>query len=492
MRTISAPPRVTTVRNRDMPSLGEYYDEISESLGFEPYLWQSLVNDVGTQLSERPNPFPGQSRLTVHAQYVGAMVGRQSGKTKWAAARVAGQALLPYRKDIADLVGLDSIIPQRIIYTAQRRVTAVDRWKEHCAIIADSPLGRYVEHIAGQTGHERLTFTNGSTYSPVTPNRNAARGMSADLVVVDEALTHPLWLLGVLRPTMAQRHSANGCIGAQFVVISNAGTDDSELLNHLQELGHKAIADGDDSRVWCEWSMEPGADPLAVQTWLDTMPTLNQPNGVSIDFMREEIKSMRLPDFMREYLCVRTGASDDRVIDWDQWVSLNRPDINIGADVVIGVDVSWNRDRASIVAAGRKDDYLPLEVIEAREGVEWLTERVAGICERWQCPAVIDTGGPAAALHIALENRGIEVIPFAARDVANAAGFFYDAVRARRIAHLDDYRLNDAVRGATKRPIGERWGFNRKGNVDISPLVAASFAVYAIESGRFDKPTLFT
>jgi hypothetical protein len=93
---------------------------------------------------------------------------------------------------------------------------------------------------------------------------------------------------------------------------------------------------------------------------------------------------------------------------------------------------------------------------------------------------------------MALENRGIEVIPFAARDVANAAGFFYDNVRSKRITHLDDYRLNDAVKGATKRPIGERWGFNRKGNVDISPLVAASFAVYAIESGRFDKPTLFT
>jgi hypothetical protein len=57
---------------------------------------------------------------------------------------------------------------------------------------------------------------------------------------------------------------------------------------------------------------------------------------------------------------------------------------------------------------------------------------------------------------------------------------------------MNDYRLNDAIKGATKRPIGERWGFNRKGNVDIAPLVAASFAVYAIESGRFDKPTLFT
>jgi hypothetical protein len=493
MHTIAAPPRVYTPRDLKYQSLGWYFDEISNQLGHEPYLWQSLVNEVSTQLSERADPFPGQSALKLHSQHVGAMVGRQSGKTAWAASRVAGQALLTYRTDIAQLVGLSSIEPQRILYTAQNRVSAVERWKEHCAIILDSPLGRYVERLAGQTGHERLTFTNGSTYEPVTPNRNAARGIAADLVIVDEALKHPIWLLGTLRPTMAQRHSANGCIGSQFVVISNAGTDDSELLNHIQELGHEAIQNGDDSRVWLEWSMAPGSDPLAESTWLDTMPTLNQPNGIGLDFIRDEVKSMRMGDFMREYLCHRISDSDDRVISWDQWQTLYRDDLWVApTDFVVAIDVSWDRSRASIVSASATGGYLPVEVIEAKEGVDWLVERVAGIAERHGCPVVLDTGGPAAAMHLILENRGIEVIPFAAKDVANAAGCFYDNVRSKRVAHANDYRLNDAVKGATKRPIGERWGFNRKGNTDISPLVAASFAVYAIESGRFDKPMIFS
>jgi hypothetical protein len=492
MITTAAPPRVATKRDEFKSSLGPYFDQISQELGFEPYLWQSLVNDVSSMLSPRDESFPGQSALKFHSSHVGVLVGRQSGKTKWAAARVTGQALLPNRDDIAELVGLRRIIPQKIIYTAQKRTTAVERWREHCGVILDSPLGRYVEHLGTQNGHESLTFTNGSTYSPVTPSKNAARGIAADLIIVDEALTHPMWLLGTLRPTMAQRHSANGCIGSQFIVISNAGTDDSELLNHLQELGHRAIKADDDSRVWLEWSMEPGSDPLAEATWIDTMPTLNQPNGISLEFMREEIQSMRLGDFMREYLCHKTNDSDDRVIDYDQWMTLHRDDVWLPNDPVLAIDVSWDRQRAAIVACSNVGEYLPIEVIDSREGVDWLVDRTIDIAERRGCAVVVDTGGPAASLVMILENRGIEVIPYAAKDVANAAGCFYDNVRNKRITHMNDYRLNDAIKGATKRPIGERWGFNRKGNVDISPLVAASFAVYAIESGRYDKPTLFT
>lgn len=491
MESVATNPRIGTRRNESMPTLGDYFDSITEELGLHPHQWQSHLNAVSTQLSPRETFFEGQSTWKLHAQHAGAMVGRQAGKTSWAVGRVTGQALLPHQKDIAQLVGLDRIIPQHILYTAQRRVTAVDKWREHCDAIVASPLGRWIEYVATRTGHECCYFTNGSTYKPVTPNRNAARGLVADLIIVDEALTHPLWLLSTLRPTMAQRHSANGCIGAQFVVIGNAGTDDSELLNHLQELGQMAVRTGDDSRVWLEWSMEPGDDPLDPTTWIKTMPTLNQPNGISMEFLIEESKSMRLSDFMREYLCFRINDSDDRVIDWEQWKSLIRYDVINSGDALIAIDVSWDRARAAIVACSNVDGYLPVEVIDAKEGVDWLVDRTIEIAERNRCPVVVDTGGPAAAMHLILENRGIEVIPFAAKDVAMAAGCFYDNVRNKRICHLDDYRLNDAIKGATKRPIGERWGFNRKGNVDISPLVAASFAVWAIDSGRFDKPSIF-
>lgn len=485
-------PRIGTPRNPQLQSLGWYLDETAELLGFDPHGWQRHLNDVSMQISERETIHPGMSRMKLHAQHIGCMVGRQSGKTAWAATRVVAQALLPHRKDVAQTMGLLRVAPQHIAYTAQRGINARERWREHIDIMQSTDVATYIDDVRLGIGTECLTFINGSTYRPLTPNKNGARGASLDLIIVDEALAHPMWLLGVLRPTMSQRHGAVGCIGAQFVVISNAGTEDSELLNHLQELGHESIRHFNDQRVWMEWSMEPGSDPLSQNTWSDTMPTMNQPNGIPLDYVKEECETMKLDDFMREYLCVRIPKSDQALFDFDQWRSLNRDDVYVTGDLVIAIDVRPDRQGASIVAASRNGNYIPVEVIESREGVEWLPDRAAEIAERHRCPVIVDTGGPAAAMHMILEGRGVEVIPFAAKDVAISAACFYDAVRAGTITHLNDYRLNDAVRSVTKRPIGERWAYARKGNVDISPLVAASFAVWGIDSGTNDKPMIYT
>lgn len=478
-------PRVGTARNPTRPTLGPYIDETARTMGFEPHAWQTLLSDVSLELSTRPD-----GRLRLHGQYVGALVGRQSGKTAWCAARVVAQCLLPERPDIAAIVGNDRIGPQHVAYTAQSRTVAVSRWLEHVDII-ERTIGRERAKVRYATGREVMEFVNGSTYRPVTPNRTGARGLSLDLVIVDEALAHPLWLLAVLRPTQSQRDNAPDGIGAQFVVVSNAGDDDSELLNRMQDLGHESMTDPDSRRVWMEWSADPEADPLAETTWLTTMPTLEQPNGIALEFVRTEAQTLPLDQFMREYLCVRLARSQQQIIPSELWHDLYRSDVVIPPDLAIAIDVTPDRGRASIVAAGQVDHYLPIEIIQAQEGLEWCIRRVTEICQRWSAPVAIDIAGPAATMIPALEAAGVTVLPLAARDVADAAAMFYDATLQRRICHLNDHRMNDAVTGASKRAVGQRWAFDRRGNVDISPLVAASFAIWAIETNRAETPTIW-
>ena len=491
VRQDPAAPRMATARNWDLPSLGWYFTEQGNKLGYQFHEWQTLLSDVSSQLAPREDVHEGMSTLKFNAQHVGCIVGRQSGKTAWAVTRIASQCMLPERRDIADMVGLHKIAPQKVIYTAQSRLNATEKWREHTEIMLNSWLVEYIYNVRKQIGSECVTFTNGSTYEPVTPNRTGGRGKSTDLVIVDEALAHPMWLLSVLRPTMAQRHSAAGCLGAQFIVISNAGNDDSELLNHLQDLGHEGIRNGNDKRVWLEWSMEPGSDPLDPQTWVDTMPTVDQPNGIGMDFLKEELETMRLEDFMREYLCVRVPRSEITLIPFDHWMELYRSDVTVSDQGIIAVDVSPGRQRASIVACSSVGEYLPIEVIRSKEGLEWVVDAVEEITNRWSCSVVIDAGGPAGSMIPVLQARGIDVMTIAAREVAHAAANFYDCVLGKRVTHLNDFRLNDAVKGVTKRPVGERWAFDRNGNVDITPLVAASFAVWAIETGWNDKPAIF-
>ena len=64
------------------------------------------------------------------------------------------------------------------------------------------------------------------------------------------------------------------------------------------------------------------------------------------------------------------------------------------------------------------------------------------------------------------------------RDYVRACGAFYDAVKDHRVAHLDDWRLNDAVRSASRRALGQAWAWDRRGSSSIAPLVAATLATW--------------
>lgn len=488
---VAPAPRLGTVRRPERLTLGSYLAEVGEGLGFDFHDWQHLLSDTSMELIPRTKVEPNLSALRLNAQYVGALVGRQSGKTAWSTARVVAQCSLPDRPDIAEMVGLPYFSAQHVAYTAQSRTVAVAKWQEHLGVIEASPYASRLRKVINSTGRECAFFANGSTYRPVTPNRTGARGLTLDVAIVDEALAHPMWLLGALRPTMAQRDGAPLSLGAQFIVISNAGDEDSELLNRMQDLGVESLAVPDSRRVWLEWSMSPEADPLAESTWLDTMPTLELPNGIDMEFIRTEAETMPLDQFMREYLCHRVPKSQEQLISMERWMEGYRIDVIVPGDLALALDVAPDRQRASLVACGAQGDYLPIEVIESREGLEWVLERTADVAARHQSPVVIDSAGPAASLIPALEARRVTVMPIATREVANAAAMFYDAVLAKRVCHLNDYRLNDAVTGASKRAMGQRWAFDRRGHVDISPLVAASFAVWAIETGELQKPTIY-
>ena len=49
----------------------------------------------------------------------------------------------------------------------------------------------------------------------------------------------------------------------------------------------------------------------------------------------------------------------------------------------------------------------------------------------------------------------------------------------KALRHLGGLELRQAVKGATKRPLGDAWAWSRrKSTVDISPLVAATLALW--------------
>ena len=75
--------------------------------------------------------------------------------------------------------------------------------------------------------------------------------------------------------------------------------------------------------------------------------------------------------------------------------------------------------------------------------------------------------------------------------MTNACGEFLDLVRAEQLFHLDDPVLNAAVEGAVQRDLGDAWAWaRRKSANNVSPLVAASLAVYAVSQQQRRPPRI--
>ncbi len=288
------------------------------------------------------------------------------------------------------------------------------------------------------------------------------------------------------------RHA--GCIGAQLVVVSNAGDERSSLLNEQRELGRRAAIERDDSRVWFEWAAPDDADALDEDVWASTIPTLAQADGIGLEFLRIEAETMRADDFRREYLCIHTQHAAANVIDTAVWASLPRDRLSPGAPIVLAVDAAPDHTSASVVAAGSLSELVvAVEVVEQRSGADWVAAHVAELVDRHQViEVVVDLFGPLGHIVGQLERAGVPVRPVRVADLTNAAAGFVDLVNTRRIAHMGDRRLDDAVAAVGRRKIGDRWAFSRTGGADISALVAASLAVWAVEAaGVFEAPRIF-
>jgi hypothetical protein len=455
-------PRWSTPRDYAYESDGERLAKVARLMGFELFAWQRLVADVG--LERKGDGYRYRT--------VGCAVGRQSGKSKLIETRIAYELLQPQR---------------HVAYTAQDRNMAKLKWEEHIHSLESSPaLAKYIRKVSRNNGSERLYMKNGSMYSIVTPNDKGARGMSLNLMVIDEALTHPLSLVAALQPTLATRK--NG----QLWILSNAGIPgESELLQHYRNIGHTGVQDDNNPLAWFEWApAEDKFDYMDEAVWRQAIPSLGESHGVLLEAVREAALTNSPDIFMKEWLNVWISSEAAQVVATELWDSLARTDIVVGSRMVLGVDISRERDRASIGVSSLVSGMTPVEVVEARDGVGWLVPRLMEIAKKWKAPVVIDAGSPAGSIIGQLENAGVKVIAIGLRDYARACGSFYDAVQERTICHLDDPNLRDAIIGSSKRPLGDSWAWNRQSTTNITPLVAVTLARYGLVNEPEEKPVV--
>ena len=436
--------------------------------------WQQHVADVVLEIDS------DTGRLA-YTEF-GVTVPRQSGKTIFVLAKAV------HRASATEFFGPR----QKLIYTAQTRQKAREKWEEDFAAeLEASPkfASRILVHKGN--GNEHIRFKNGSRFGIEANTEKAGHGGTLDEGYIDEAFAQvDNRLEQAFRPAMITRPNKQlGC-------ISTAGwVGASPYLEAKVRAGRAAVAaDSGRGIAYFEWSAPDDADPGDESVWASCMPAL----GLTIEVaaIRAEYESMdaagRLSDFRRAYLnqWVLKDLGETSPIPSAVWAGLQDADSETG-EPSWALDVSPDRDWACIAVAGPHGNQLThVEVTSTadgydhRPGVAWVLPRLAELRQAWGSFVLTVAGGTAVeSLVPAIEELGFTVRTLPTTEVVAACGFLFDQVMGGRVRHLGQSDLTVAVAAARKRNLADRaFTWTRRSATDITPLYAITLAAWATQS----------
>lgn len=441
---------------------------VAKRLGTPFMPWQQHVADVALEV----DPVTGRLAYTE----MGLTVPRQSGKSTWLLAKAV------HRASATSFFGAR----QRIVYTAQTRLKAREKWEEDYASALENSRtygSKIVVHRGN--GNEHIRFANGSRFGIEANTEKAGHGGTLDEAYIDEAFSQVDFRLEqAFRPAMITR--ANKLLGW----VSTAGwKDGSPFLQEKVRKGREAV-EQDSRRALCyfEWSADEKADPTNRDVWRACMPALG--HTIDEEAIAGELKALGLQDFRRAYLnqWVARDLGAGSVIDLVMWGAIADPSSEPDGPVAIAVDVNPERSAAAVALAGvREDGQRHAELWAHRPGTGWVAEVVADlVADLAPVSVAVASSGPAASLVSELQEAGVEVDMVGPGEESRACGALFDAVMRRELVHSGAPEVLEALKAATKRDSGDGgWTWSRKRtDADISPLVALTLSLYAHSVGE--------
>lgn len=162
-----------------------------------------------------------------------------------------------------------------VLGTAQDLDVAESLWEEVVDIVhEDEELAALVEGVTKVNGKKALNLTTGAKYKVKAANRRAGRGLSGNLVLLDELREHQTWDAwgAITKTTMARAE-------ALILALSNAGDVTSRVLRYLRLMAHKALGDPDGIAA-----AAASADSGPTQFDLDTMDIPEDDEDLELEF----------------------------------------------------------------------------------------------------------------------------------------------------------------------------------------------------------------
>jgi hypothetical protein len=453
--------------------------------------WQRYVVDVAHEVD--PN-----TGWWAYDEVV-VLVPRQSGKTT---------LLQPVR-----VHRMGSIRRASLWMTAQNGGKALKRWNDFREALEDSPVKDRIKAKVS-VAHEQIKWlSTGSLLVPFAPTAEFLHGESPDMVDIDE-----WWAFTAVEAQALIASYSPGFLtkNAQAWKTSTAGTARSTALNTSIRDGRAAVdMDRRTGTAYFEWSLpdrigdvpvEELPDQRLVEECIAIHPAIGFHPRTPAEKMRHHIRSELQPgvkldraEFIRAYGNRSTGAAGG----WTQipepaWVAaMSTHAIPHGVPVGFGFEVDpEGRDAAVAVAWRGPDGRAVVELVKHEPGAHWLPATVAGLEGRWSVLQVaVNNAGAARDAADRVESAGVELLRISQADYAAACARVLSEVTATprpTLLHIGQAPLNEAVEHVGRRRVGTAgsWAWRTDADVSITPLVAATAAVWAVDHPREQEPDL--
>lgn len=426
-----------------------------------------------------------------------------------------------------------------ILGTAQDLDTAEEVWEGCLDLIEENPdLQDLADKPIKVNGKKTIRLKTGERYKVKAANRKAGRGLSGDLIMLDELREHQSW-----DAWSAITKTATARAAAMILCLSNAGDMSSVVLRFLRLACHEALGDpdglvaeskrqallptADDIAEFRELDdddledYEPTPDDLTPEDFEEDLATLglfewSSPPGCAVDdlpglaqanpsvgygitwrvLLADAITEGKNPEtewvFRTEAMCQWPEVGMHGVFPPGTWESTtNKQPVRITSDAVACVTVSSDRSRAWIALCGRRDDgKTQADVVATARGTAWVGGWLMERQDRIECVALQDRGGGATVeLYKQFDTDPAFVIPLVAWGGQNLVpwhGQTYDAIRDGKLFHNPHPALDRAAGGAAKKTLAGAGGwvldlFDPR--VDAAPLTAVCGAY-----GCFSRP----
>ena len=513
-----AEPRICTPPLRPLTrhtTLGFLAIEFAENIcGMQLYPWQKVLLKRGLELA--PGVTVGnmwdrvQGEPLFRFRTVVVLVSRQNGKS------ALGQVL--------SLFFMYVLGAKLVLGTAQDLDTAEEVWEGALEIIEETPeLAAHNLRPVRVNGQKTIRLDTGERYKVKAANRRAGRGLTGDLVLLDELREHQTFeAWAALTKTTIARPDA------LIWSMSSAGDATSLPLRHLRKKAHAALGDPDgvnaeddpasllagidavapeldeedespfedESTLGIfEWSAPPGSSPKDRDAWAFANPALGH------GFLTERALAAAENDdpewqFMNECMTMWTSGSREGPFppgSWEKglWRPEKHPDFEsavvpgvrqpqLVGKVKVCIEMSVDRSKAFIAVGGTSEDGVPqIELIQARAvtesvGTGWVLDWLKNNRDQYDEVTCQKRGGAVSGLVPEIVEAGLPYVPWEGPDLTMATGKFYDAVKDQQFRHFEQGYVD--VPAATAVPKLNSsgsflWDWH-KSPVDVAPLQA--------------------